>query len=461
MNFEKFPAVLNQETTKENKSEKDKQVLSELIKKEDRDWQTEKAVGADQIATKKITKEKILSGLSDFCAKFYQKNDAVLNKLAEIIEPKDLGKAGGQIYELLARNSLWQPEKEFKKPDQKAPGYMNLDTALANRLSIILKKVFPQKEASEENKYLSKEVNDSLIEKVRLSAENESKSATIKERVDNIITGEGLTCNAKLSWKDKKSGKKVDFDKLLPPGYSFSPGIQSIRRDEFNATEQAKPDLKQIFSLKEYSTEKHQSDYYAVEGNKVYYGDLSKNGASLSLLHEIAHTWQFQFHNTGNRTQFKNSALSLQILFEKINNFGAANQQNKEKFFNKQNRVDAEWVTDPGAKLKDNEFRLSSDISRSNDGPTEVVSSSSMAEKLNGYIHEERDAWAHAIRLLRYFRKQGLDLEPGLKSSEDINKLTHECLASYQRYLELMIADKGLKYDFLREQDLQEIEKSL
>lgn len=47
--------------------------------------------------------------------------------------------------------------------------------------------------------------------------------------------------------------------------------------------------------------------------------------------------------------------------------------------------------------------------------------------------HDEREAWAWAIRTLRRLRKEGINLEPEIKNFDEVESLIKKSLASYDR----------------------------
>jgi hypothetical protein len=78
------------------------------------------------------------------------------------------------------------------------------------------------------------------------------------------------------------------------------------------------------------------------------------------------------------------------------------------------------------------------------------VKSKRLKGEIDSFISEERDAWAHSLRMLRFLRSRGLDVEPGLKTLEDIKKYIDPCLDSYQHSLEKMVSIGESEYRFSR-----------
>lgn len=60
-------------------------------------------------------------------------------------------------------------------------------------------------------------------------------------------------------------------------------------------------------------------------------------------------------------------------------------------------------------------------------------------------IREERDAWAYALRILRVFRQMGIDFEPDLPNTRDLDALVHTRIGSYViKMLQMMDEEENL-----------------
>jgi hypothetical protein len=71
-----------------------------------------------------------------------------------------------------------------------------------------------------------------------------------------------------------------------------------------------------------------------------------------------------------------------------------------------------------------------------------------------GYGQDERDAWAHALKTLRYLRRRGIDLEPGMKTLSDFQEYIGPCLDSHQKDIEkqiMMTNDTILRFNRFRQ----------
>ncbi len=79
-----------------------------------------------------------------------------------------------------------------------------------------------------------------------------------------------------------------------------------------------------------------------------------------------------------------------------------------------------------------------------------MIKSEKLNELIADYEKEERDAWAHAVRALRFLRKRGIDLEPQLKTLSDFKEVIDPALGSYQRYMENRIESVARKLGFIK-----------
>ncbi|MEQ1678406.1 MAG: hypothetical protein ABL876_17050, partial [Chitinophagaceae bacterium] len=61
-----------------------------------------------------------------------------------------------------------------------------------------------------------------------------------------------------------------------------------------------------------------------------------------------------------------------------------------------------------------------------------IIKSKKLSKFLDEYVADERDAWAHALKTLRFLKRQGLNVEPELESLDDFKNIIYPCLASYR-----------------------------
>ena len=408
---------------------------------------------------------RIKDDVSGFAGVFSTLPDLVLEKLARMIEPSDLGRAAGEIYEVLAKNSLHKPNpvavvmKDMARDEwnKSATGKNHLARALrGNKEKITGLLLGKKQERIEEAPEYIEEVTDSIIfETLNKNSVQEGSQNIISEHISNVISTKIAGCTAGLKFHDKKSGKTIELDKMLPARVYFVPGINYKKDDEItDEIEEDEANFKEYYRLNKYHGTQDNADTFVCTKDRVVYGDLTAPGGMLSLLHEITHSWQQEYHQVGSRSIFDDRMMSALGMLGAIENMSVETGQDFAEMMEQYGRTSAgdKIMLDVNQSLAEDEFRVSQSVfsGYTSDKEKAIVKSEDLAEKLNTYIHEEREAWAHAIRVLRYLRKKGVDLEPQLKMGDDINKYTHKCLETYQKSLESMVEGKGLKYDFLR-----------
>lgn len=105
--------------------------------------------------------------------------------------------------------------------------------------------------------------------------------------------------------------------------------------------------------------------------------------------------------------------------------------------------IDIEKFSDNTKKVEEGEIKTKSIF-----GEEFIIRSDRLNQMLEGYEKGERDAWAHAIRVIRFLRKQGVDLEPQLETLDDFKDIIGSCLETYQRSVEDMIisSERGVRF---------------
>lgn len=279
--------------------------------------------------------------------------------------------------------------------------------------------------------------------------------------------------------QDINSGIVLDLDALLPRGFNFKPGLEDL-------------------DLKKYSgASASDGRFYASPWKKVVaYGNITEKGGMLSLFHEIAHAWQANYSaeiGKGRHTYEKLTKESLRLMeeFDDVdfnmerriklglltqNNFENAKKEYKEKIkkiFEELSSIGTEPLVEEGRVLvaeaapvdKEGVMNLQpiTNIMSENEIDNWDISQESrerlkkkrfhpiknkkLEEARDAYISEERDAWAHALRMMRFLKQKGLNIEPGFKKLADVKEHIDPCLGSYQKGLEM---DIKLSYDDYR-----------
>jgi hypothetical protein len=370
---------------------------------------------------------KLKPAIADWSGQLYNKAEQLAGKF----KTKDLGEGGGQLYAELAAKSAWYGERPLIN---RAPKIDNKEKAIRavwqdhHRQSV---------GDSEKVDYQVIATAHGRFEFKNIKHEQAGGRNIINEQLDNFYNDARLDCRAHLEVVDKASGQKIDLNKLLPADFDFVPAWQ-VEKQQQLAKGQKPADIDQVLSLKNYPINKQlniHEDEFSMEEGRIVYGDLAKKGGVLGLLHEIGHAWQFQRSAMTNRDV-------MDKIIERAKEVARLQADGQPVPAEQPFAVKAGKPQQPGP----HDFSIKVDKA----GKEIAISSQQLTRVLNEYIHEERDAWAHAIRVFRFLRQQGLDLDPELKTGEDIQGYVNQCLGSYQKSLEKEISAKGLDYNFVR-----------
>lgn len=306
----------------------------------------------------------------------------------------------------------------------------------------------------------------------------------IYEQIKNEIHSSNSVIypEASLVIQDAKSGIVLDLDALLPKGFNFKPGLKDLDLKTYSGASTSEG----IFSA-------------GITSKTVAYGNITEKGGMLSLFHEIAHAWQINYSADALKGKYAYQTLqkeSLRLMEEledadfdletriKLglvtqNNFEDAKREYKEKvskIFEELSSIGTEPIVDEGRVLvaeaapvdKEGVINLQSffntlpserldkwDISQERKEYLKKerfypIKNKKLEEAREAYIAEERDAWAHALRMMRFLRQKGLDIEPGFKKLADVKEHIDPCLGSYQEGLEMDIKLSPDDYRFSR-----------
>lgn len=314
----------------------------------------------------------------------------------------------------------------------------------------------------------------------------------IYEEVSNILSRARNTnhTSASLVIQDIRTGTTLDLNALLPSEYVYKPRAmdKALFRPDIESITGIVYKQKEVADLKDYKMGEFTPQDFVVRlfYKSVDYGDLRKKGNILSLFHEVAHAWQSKYYDPMERgkTGFERLYKTILFFISKLDIPKDDKQhEDPEKVWDKLEKAGVECLDKSGIKSPMNQegvinipnthFALVKliegiDISDSKISQQEreqihsllaeskpqirfyPIRSHMLQKALDSYIAEERDAWAHAIRVIRFLRRKGLDVEPELKKLEDFKEIIDPCLASYQDSLEITILNKKTGYKFSR-----------
>lgn len=290
----------------------------------------------------------------------------------------------------------------------------------------------------------------------------------IYEHIENDIyySNNSRRTRANLVFQDIKSGIALDLDALLPANFHFEPGVENL-------------------DLKTYSGAiKSEGEFFERARREVVaYGNITEKGGMLSLLHEIAHSWQANYSEDtlkGKYTYKKLLGESYQLMQElELASFNQDPSEAREKINEIIGKLSAIGTA---PYLIDNQDSIATKTPIHEDGVINLqgtfnaasvdyidslevpqaikeslkvkkyytIKNSKLEKAREEYIAEERDAWAHALRMMRFLRQNGLDIEPEFKKLADIKEHVDPCLGSYQKGLEQDIKLAPDDYRFSR-----------
>lgn len=394
--------------------------------------------------------------------KIFKEEDTYEVMEANIDNSIELGKKASEFLNRLNKESLYKRNKDYDFKTKKSP-----DLEVDKKLIRSFKKNNDDKDMEaytcQRLKQNATEVKEKLVHEtvdghqlVKFNHKHEEGENIIKEEVINRITDEMNYAFSNLMVKSAKSGLSLDLNQLLPKGYKFS-------LDETNPSSKTKKGQeiylkRKKYDLKNYNGMKSIKDdnFYCYSPTKeVSYGDLTKKGGLLKLLHEISHSWQSEYHEDLAKKEYID-------FYNKVKNFlNIYYQSNLHKpemteIHKKNNITLKKHAKKLGFEINDDyedvERRLEDDeitIKIPELNKSFVVKSNKMKELIKNFQYEERNAWAHAIKLLRFFKRNGIDLEPELKSLDDIKNIVNDCLKSYQDNLDKQIEPNKKRLKFL------------
>ena len=304
-------------------------------------------------------------------------------------------------------------------------------------------------------------IGGGVVQDRLIISEQAGGSNMIKEEVINaIIEHEGETggfTSTNLTVENGATRQLIELNQLLPNNYHFRPASTAniqYREVETNGQVYRKAKFPPV-DLKNYEGTSGSGDGFCeshfnhpeLKESFVSYGNLTKHGGMLSLLHEVAHAWQSVYGNNEGRHNFEEFIDKVGRSLSLVNEFkgkvtqGEWTQDDYERFVLSKYKEELAAIgvefnekqfNYNGGNLNSDEARLWYDI----EDEEFMVKSERFVPLIEDYVSQERDAWAHALRVLRFFRRQGIDLEPQLKNLSDVKAVIEPALDSYQRLMD-------------------------
>ncbi|OHA79864.1 MAG: hypothetical protein A2747_03560 [Candidatus Yonathbacteria bacterium RIFCSPHIGHO2_01_FULL_44_41] len=369
----------------------------------------------------------------------------------------------GQGRDDFTTNALVQKEKnEF------APTLLKRKILRENLESFFEKSLFRKEKQPYETSLNESENNGVNKQEISRAMKQYGDKNILYEHIENQIFNSNTYrfTRASLIIQDTRSGMALDLDALLPSDFHFEPGVED-------------------FDLKNYGGASMSTGKFFESPSKrmVGYGNITEKGKMLSLFHEIAHSWQDNYSSDSYKGKFtykklltESYSLMQALEFASLKPHSSEIAEEISEIVEKLSDIGTElYIVDNQSSLSVTEptqeagvinlqhaFNSASIDQISNlEVPQEVkeslkvkkyylIKNSKLEKAREEYIAEERDAWAHALRMMRFLRQKGLDIEPVLEKLSDIKEHIDPCLGSYQATLEMDIKLKPDDYRFSR-----------
>ncbi|MFH0853201.1 MAG: hypothetical protein V1853_02240 [bacterium] len=406
---------------------------------------------------------------------WYEEEDLeTLRQLEGVTERSaSLAKAAGEYYRILFQKAQRQPEQtyEHKGRDDEAAGYMK---DMATRLRRLREKM-PRQEfvtrlqavLHESDEEYATEINEEQIDDGTYESRGERLKQSegdnvIEEGVENFKFNQGNIAESTLMIRNPQTGMRLDLGQLLPDQRNMAPGRLVDYQAELDKNTNEIVHKPIPVSLKEQTSMRKDDKFAYYPGTrKVVYGDLSEKGGMLSLLHEISHSWQSVYlPDKPGRYDFRQfySKIKVELTvherFEKDFREGRMSSDEiswyRDFFIEELGQLGVEvnlnHLYGEGVELQEGEFRIKDDLSNREF----IIRSEKLSELVNEYAAEERDAWAHALRVMRFLRKQGFDIAPDIKTLDDVRQVVDSALQTYQDSIDRDMESVNSKTRFTR-----------
>ncbi|PJE59782.1 MAG: hypothetical protein COU85_01825 [Candidatus Portnoybacteria bacterium CG10_big_fil_rev_8_21_14_0_10_44_7] len=419
-----------------------------------------------------VAKDRVKEAVGKFLAETQTNQNPQLIDFERAVEnlkdSEEISAAAGEFYKNLIPKALRKPKKEYVEKD--AAGRQNISQIKSDLLSIaktlaayypdqvktLLKKAWVGFSGQESEPLTEEKSGEVLMQKVARFFKQDGEVNIIREQVLNKLAKDANFAGAQLQVQNKNNGLEIDLSHLLPDGFNFVPAKMFHYEEVLDRQEKKIKTTFMPVNLKDYRGTAGAKEEFFMVGvfNIIAYGDLTKKGGFLRLLHEISHAWQEVYGLTSAQKKFEkfyhDVGLNLNML-SWIQNELSANERKKAEFskeyLDKLRMMGVEIIEDrtldKSALPKAGEAKIKDEVCGSF-----VVKDDKIERLLTNYEKEERDAWAHAILVLRFLRKRGIDLEPQLKNINDFQEVVNGALGSYQESVEKRIEFSERKVRF-------------
>jgi hypothetical protein len=427
-----------------------------------------------------ISQEDFLKGIREIVIKrvseIYGKNEDELveqekefhNRFVDHLTISIVASMGaGEYFQDMIPNSLNKPKKKYEHEDR-FPLILEIEKFIQGKAKDFQKDAdFKDINKDFRSKVYADKLDGGIIQKSYNRFVRDDKRIVLEELVENYFYENGNNAHSTLMVNDCHSGLKIDLGQMLPNGYYFTPSEMLKKEQKFNQNESNAGLKFSPVNLNEYKGTKNSAGDFEVikdaseTGNfkKVRYGDISKKGGLISLLHEIGHTWQTVYDGTSNKKNFYE-------FWDEISTNMHYLRDRREKLKDSiitedEYKLSVKHIGDETAKLgvkfnpdnfiyQDQNLENGKIIIAYSPDDKYIIECDSFDKIKKGFEKEEREAWAHALLMLRFLRKRGIDLEPEMKNFSDIKDYIEKNLSTYQTYVEGRTKIVGGKISFVK-----------
>jgi len=415
----------------------------------------------------KLITQKISEGVKEFLEK--KGEDPDIEKFKEnLTKSIELSKAAGEYFKFLIPKSLGSPELGLNSAGNTNDGELLLlwekfalnklkqlqeDQSIEKKLYNLRKRsLFEIAQGIANLEVYEKQEEDCVAQTRRFVYQKNNN--TLKESVANYLWPEkSNTPTSCIVYEDSRTDLKLDFDALLPDKVFLAPSKLIQYKEKIDENTKDISYEKQNVNLHDYKGNEETGRFaYLLTPRYITYGNLVERGGLFSLLHEIAHSWQDVYDKSFGRSNFEEfykeicQTINVLCIFLKLAEDQKSNSRHIYKELAEQKKaklleMGVEVVLDsPKLNQRTNDFGEGEyKIRDSLTDRISVIKSDKINDLAKDYTKQERDAWAHAIRILRFLRERGVDLEPELKTFKDFKEYIDKYLGSYQEYLDEIV----------------------
>jgi len=367
----------------------------------------------------------------------------------------------GEYFKQLIPSSPNKPKKEYSH-DTQLPSIVFFERERIGLARKLKKEPEFNDFAKDYNSEVAEERKDKYVLQTAYYRNTSDEGRIITEELlHNYLREESNIAKSQLVISDWQTGVKLDVNQLLPNEYTLLPSEMMHIETECDLEKLTKINKFIPVDLKYYSgTKGAQGEFVQAPGfNEVRYEDLTKKGSRLALFHEIAHSWQDAYDGCYERGEFEDiheeTAGWLKILDKSVKELEKGEiSKDKHEFRTEYVRKKLE---EKGVNFNINNFIYNGENAKDNDiifaysnEERYIAQCDKLRDILKLYEKKERDAWAHAVLMIRFLRKKSIDLEPELQKLEDFRSVIDPCLQSYQKKIEKQIKFVNGKVGFNR-----------